>query len=211
MSNFGIWWNGLATVNQAFFGAAGFFSVIFIWQLIMAFVGMDGGGHDMDTHVEPVTSHDAPHEASDASATFKLMSVRSLLAFCTLFTWAGALYLQNPGLSMSLAMIYAVLWGLGAMVLVAMLLRAIEKMAETGNQRLEDCVGASAVVYLDIPANGVGEVRMLCDGVMTLIRARTTNGDGVKAGASVRIVRLAASNTVEVELAGNAPAAKGKE
>jgi hypothetical protein len=66
-------------------------------------------------------------------------------------------------------------------------------------------------VYLDIPANGVGEVRMLCDGVMTLIRARTTNGDGVKAGASVRIVRLAASNTVEVELAGNAPAAKGKE
>jgi membrane protein implicated in regulation of membrane protease activity len=211
MSNFGIWWNGLTPLNQAFFGGAGFFSVLFVWQLIMAFIGMDFGGHDMDTHVEPATTHDTPHDANDASATFKLLSVRSVLAFCTIFTWAGALYLRSPGLTTALAMTYAILWGLLAMVLVAMLLRAVEKMAETGSQRLEDCVGSEAVVYLDIPAHGTGEIRLLCNGVMTLIKARMTSGGALKAGASVRIVRLAASNTAEVEPAGNSPASKEKE
>ena len=207
MATFEIWWSGLTSVNQAFFGAAGFFSVIFVWQLVMAFVGMDGG-HGVDTHVEPVTAHDAPQDAGDASATFKLLSIRSVLAFCTLFTWAGALYLRNPGLPAALAMTYAALWGVGAMLLVAMLLHAIERMAETGSQRLEDCIGSNAVVYLDIPANGVGEIRMLCDGVSTHIKARTISGCGLKAGASVRMVRMAASNVAEVEPVSNAPSTK---
>ncbi len=206
MTNFGIWWGGLTPVDQAFFSAAGFFSVIFLWQLIMAFIGMDVGGHTLDAHVEPATGHDTPHDANDAGATFKLLSIRSVLAFCTLFSWAGALYLRQPALSVALAITYAALWGVGAMVLVALLLNAVERMAETGSQRLESSVGSSAVVYLDIPANGVGEIRMLCDGVLTHIKARTINGSGIKAGASVNIVRLAASNTVEVELAGTTSA-----
>ena len=74
------------------------------------------------------------HAAGDVAETitsFRLISVRSVLAFFTLFFWAGAFYLTAK-LPAATAMLYAVLWGLGAGLLVAWLVHLLRRMAESG-------------------------------------------------------------------------------
>lgn len=207
MEAFVKWWGELQPVNQWFFAAAGFFSVFFLWQLVAAIIGLSGAEHDLpshdfDTHAGASFEHETPHDAHDTTVAFKVLSIRSVLAFLTLFCWATALYLQG-GKAVAVGMGYAVLWGLAAMVLVSLLLHGILKLTETGNVRIETCVGAAGTVYLDIPADGVGEIRVLCSGVMTHIKACCPAG-AMKAGQAVRVVRTAGPNIVEVQAAPDA-------
>lgn len=196
MNALNLWWSGLEPLNRWFFIAAAFFSVFFLWQLIMAIIGL-GGGEDIDTHVD-VSAHDTPHDATDTVAIFKLISFRSVLAFFTLFTWAGALYL-NQKMSVSLALFYALLWGLAAMVAVSMIFNLLSRMTETGNIKIDTAVGSIGTVYLNIPEGGEGEVRVACSGVMTHLKARNADGAALKAGATVKIIKVTGPNAVQVQ------------
>ena len=191
------WWNGLEPLTRWFFGVAIFFSIFFLWQLIMSFVGLTGGDGALDSHVESTDVHHTPSDADASVAAFKLLSFRSILAFFTLFFWSGALSLQSHA-ALTKALGFAMVWGLAAMSVVALLLYLMKRMTETGNLRYSTCVGADATVYLDIPAGGVGEVRMLCSGVMTHLKARAATSGGLKAGTTVRVVKLLGIDTVEV-------------
>jgi len=198
MESFNVWWQGLASLNQWFFVAAFFFSVFFLWQLVMAIIGLGGGDATLDTHVEPTTGHDSPTDASETITAFKLLSVRSILAFCTLFSWAGALYMDNQ-VPVSRSLLYAFAWGIAAMLIVSWILHMLRRMTETGNVKIEACVGADGTVYLDIPAGGQGEVRVLCSGVMTHFKARAAGGTAMKSGTPVRVTKIAGPNIIEVE------------
>ena len=201
------WWGQLSGVNQAFYAAALFFSIFFIWQLISALLGLGGdhgmgghelaGGHDFDTHAESAVHHEAPHDAHDTVLAFRLLSVRSVLAFLTLFSWASALYMTS-GMPLHRSMSYALLWGLGAMVLVSLLLHWMVKLNEVGNTSVETCIGRTGTVYLDIPEKGPGEIRVVCSGVLTHLKAVSVSGP-MKAGTAVRVVRTLGPNTVEVQ------------
>ncbi len=191
------WWSSLQPLNQWFYAASAFFSVFFLWQLMSAVVGLSGGA-DIGSDAEPSWDHQTPHDADDSVLVFKLLSVRSVIAFFTLFSWAGALYM-NLHLPVARALLYALLWGLAAMVLVSFVFHLLRRMTVSGNLRISACIGQTATVYLDIPAAGEGEVRLLCSGVMTHFRARMAGGAAAKAGTPVRVVRVLGTNSLEVE------------
>lgn len=202
------WWMSLPAGAQWFYMAAAFFSVIFLWQLISAMIGLghSGDGFGMD-HPADVGHMDAAHAGAGhvehptqihADAAFTLISVRSVLAFFTLFTWAGALYLTT-GVELTPALLYATGWGLGAMFLVALLLYGMKRLAETGNINIASCVGGEGTVYIDIPADGMGEARVVCNGIVTVLRARGTGGAAIKSGTPIRITRTLGPNMIEVE------------
>jgi hypothetical protein len=201
------WWSHLEWINQWFYVAAAFFSVFFLWQLISALIGLGGdhGGldHDVTTQVDTMGDHGAGDAtaAHDAAATvdiFRLLSFRSVLAFFTMFTWAGALYLNNKT-GVSLAFLYSTLWGVVAMVVVGYLMNLIRKLTETGNISLAASVGAAGTVYVNIPSGGLGEVRVPVSGVVRTVRARVTGDRELKAGSAVRVNRVLGPNLVEVE------------
>ena len=194
------WWLLLDPLNKWFFIGAMFFSVLFLWQLIMTIVGLSGGA-DIDTHVDSSYEHQAPNDAADTVSAFKILSVQSILSFFTLFTWAGALYMRakTPGTPVSPCLLYAAAWGVAAMVIVSGVIYMMRRMTSSGNLQIEACVGTNATVCLDIPAAGTGEVRLLCNGVMTHLKARAAGGAALKTGAPVRVVRVAGPNTLEVE------------
>jgi len=192
-----MWWNGLEPLNRWFFIAAAFFSVFFVFQLLIAIFGLSGGDTDIDTHVD-MGAHDTPHDAADTVSAFKLISVRSIIAFFTLFTWGAALYM-NQKVPLSNALLYASVWGLAAMIAVSAIFHFLNKMTETGNININTAVGSSGTVYLDIPAGGEGEVRVLCSGIMTHLKARTADGAALKAGAAVKITKVIGPNAVEVK------------
>ena len=192
------WWQTLEPVNQWFYIAATFFGVFFIWQMIGAFMGLGSQDDlDVDTHVDPSAAHHTPDDAQDSVMAFKLISIRSVVAFFTLFSWAGALYMSS-GTAPLRATLYGLLWGLAGMLAVAGIVHGMRRMTETGNLRLATCVGAVGTVYLDIPGAGQGEVRMLCSGVMTHLKARAAGSGGLKAGTRVRVERLIGADMIEV-------------
>jgi hypothetical protein len=203
-----VWWTALEPMAQWFFAAAAFFTVFFLIQLVMALVGLGGGEGDLDAHVEPAFAHDSLHDAQDSVTAFKLLSVRSVLAFFTLFTWAGGLYMSR-GVPVARALIYALGWGVLAMVLLSVLMHLLRRMAETGTMRLGACVGNSGTVYLDVPAGGTGEVRVMCDGVLSVLKARAKGGGALLSGTPVRMVRVLGGNVIEIEPEQTAATGKG--
>ena len=206
MESIAHWWSSLSAVNQWFYCVAGFFSVFFLWQFIAAVIGLGADhaiDHDVTSSVDTMGDHGvgdttADHDAAATVDVFRLVSFRSILAFFTMFTWAGALYMNN-GEQMGMALFYSLLLGLAGMVVVALLMHLIWKMAETGNISMASCVGQSGTVYLNIPEGGAGEVRVTVSGVVRIVRARVSGNRELKAGTPIRVSRVLGQNLVEVE------------
>ncbi|MGB2821394.1 MAG: NfeD family protein [Phycisphaerae bacterium] len=208
----------MSTLNQVFYGAAAFFSLIFAWQFIASLIGLAGGDMDVDHDVDgdvdlhadvdgdfhaehPGVDAVEGHSAADVAESlhaFRILSVRAILAFFTLFSWAGAMYL-DAGKPLGNTLILALVWGLAAWVFVAVLIHWLRKLAETGTQQLSTCVGKRGSVYLDIPAEGQGEVRVNVSGVVSMVKARAAGGRQIKAGTPVQVVRMLDGSSVEVQ------------
>jgi len=205
------WWSSLTSLNQVFYCVAAFFGVIFVWQLVAVLMGLAGDegdvDHDVDVDHPDVMDHDGTYEdfehgaqtdAAETVASFRVLTLRSVITFFTLFSWGGALYLNNR-LPVGKSMGYAVLWGLGGMFAIAMLLHWMRQMTETGTKDIHSSVGAVGSVYLDIPADKLGEVRVPVSGVISYVKARSPEGKEIKAGSRVRVTRVLDQTTVEVE------------
>ena len=194
----GDWWSTLDGINKVFYTMATFFSAIFLWQFLSSLIGL-GGDADADMDLDIDVDVDAMDmDGLEAVASFRMLSLRAILAFCTLFCWATAMY-RDGGMLWSKSLLLATLWGLAGWVLVAVLVWLIRKLAETGNPRLATCVGAEATVYLDVPAEGFGEVRTLVSGVVSRIKARSVGETVIPSGQRVTIIRTLDPTTVEVQ------------
>ncbi len=201
----------MATITQVFYACAAFFSVIFIWQFVASLIGLSGGEMDVDGAVDgdfDIDVSDAADgadamEASDAIDSieaFRLFSIRAILAFCTLFFWAGAMYLDQ-GVYKPTALAYAFGWGLAGWFVITMLVNWMRKLAETGTPRLASCVGTRGSVYMDIPADGIGKVRVTVTGAISMIDARSVGDVAMPAGTPVMVTRKLDDSTVEVKAA----------
>jgi len=195
------WWEGLTLLNKGFAVAALFFSVLFVWQFLGALLGLHGDSHGDAGHAIGIHHHDFDHHADQHDrdgAGFTLISVRSVLAFGTLFSWAGTLYLMS-GAGVFLALIYSFAWGIAAMFIVSYLVFKLVQLQETGTATVWSAIGEEGVVYLNLPAGGLGKVRVMVSGVISYVNARSRGGESLTAGTKVRVVGVIDNNTIEVE------------
>ena len=194
MSSSFSWWTELPTLGRFLAGGAAFFSVLMVWQLAATITGLSADGADAD-------GDGVPDDLSDSDATvsaFRLLSIRSIVAFFTLFFWAGTLYLRD-GAATTRALLYATLWGLAGWFAIGLLMRYLPRLADSGAKDASTCVGETGTVYLDIPANGVGQVRVPVGGVLVHLSARAKGGAAIPAQTPVRVVRMLDTRSVEVE------------
>ena len=192
------WWSGLAGITQFFYGMAAFFSVFFLWQMIGAFLGLDGDSMDLGGDVTDVPDDMDFEDVMESSEAFKVLSLRSIITFFTLFSWGGALYMSE-GMSAVKAMGFASIWGLVGMLAIAGIFYFMGKMSETGTKDVASAQGKVATVYLDIPSDGFGEVKTTVSGAVEHIKARSINGTTLPSGTQVRIVKVVGQTLVEVE------------
>ena len=61
------WWRELETLTQWFYGAAAFFSAIFLWQFISSLIGMSGA-EDVDMDADVDVDVDADFDIDDLEA-----------------------------------------------------------------------------------------------------------------------------------------------
>ena len=205
----------LELLREIYWGAALFFTAIFVWQLLATLFGHVGaadqadvsGAADATGAHDAVGAHDAAGghgaqeaniHAADSVASFKLLSIRSVVAFGVLFGWAGVLY-QRAKTPQNWTMLYSILWGLVGMLIVASIFYFLRRMTETGTPRIETSVGQRSTVYMDIPAGGTGKVRTVVSNTVSFVSARTASGEALAAGTPVVVKRVLDSSTVEVD------------
>jgi len=194
------WWEGITTLNKVFVCSAVVFTLLFVWQIIMTLLGVDShggshfGGAGLNSGMEAPIHYEVHEFSGDA---FTLISTRSILAFGTLFSWAGALYLAD-GTSILLTLVYSVIWGAIAMLGVSLILHFLLRMQEQGNVSVSWALGEQGTVYISIPANGPGKIRLMMKGVMSIINACGKNGSPIMAGTRVKVINILNQNTVEV-------------
>ena len=195
------WWEGISLLNRFFVCSAIIFTLLFIWQIVMTSLGVDShdAGHWGGAEIHADLNAPIHYEVHDFSTDgFTLISVRSVLAFATIFSWSGTLYLAE-GTSTWMAILYSFLWGSLAMVGVSVILRFLLGMQEQGNVSAAWALGEQGTVYINIPQNGAGKVRLMIRGVMTVMNARSADGSPINVGTKVNVVNIYNQNTVEVK------------
>lgn len=194
------WWEGLSALNKVFAVGALFFGMLFLWQIVGMFLGLDSH-HQADTvHDHPGMDQDAgDHDTrgDGAGVSFSLVSIRSAIAFATLFTWAGTLYLTS-GTATVLALAYSFAWGLAAMFAVSYLVYKLVRLQEIGNSSIWTAVGEEGSVYMNVPEGGLGKIRVKVSGTVSFVDARTTDSRPLEAGTKVRVVGVIDKRTVEI-------------
>jgi len=205
----------LALLSEIYWGSAVFFTAIFVWQLLATLFGHVGaadhadvagagdatGAHDAVGAHDAGAGHDVQEtglQAADSVASFKLLSIRSIVAFGVLFGWAGVLYLR-AGVDTNWTMLYSIIWGLVGMLIVSTIFYFLRRMTETGTPRLSTSVGQRGTVYMDIPAGGAGKVRTVVSNAVSFVSARATCGEALAAGTPIVVKRVLDSSTVEVQ------------
>ncbi|MBI5248012.1 MAG: NfeD family protein, partial [Desulfomonile tiedjei] len=112
--------------------------------------------------------------------------------------WSGTLYLYE-GTSPALAFLYSIFWGLLAMFGVSYLLYGLLRLQERGNISYWTAIGTEGTVYLEIPAQGVGQIRVSVSGVISFLKARSSDGMPLPASTKVTVVGMDENNVLEVK------------
>ena len=208
------WFDALPVLEKVFYYIALPATAILLVQTIMLIFGgfgaeQDGGdGVDIETDADfdadadfddLSDADDSTGSASDSSG-LKLVTTRGVLSFFAIAGWTGILFmeLRLPDL---FAIILALVFGIGAMITVAYLVRALMRLDASGKKDYRGALGQVCDVYLTIPANGTGfgKVSMNLGGRYSEYDAITNCEKPIKTGEVVRVVDIVGISTMVVE------------
>jgi hypothetical protein len=157
-------------------------------QLVLSVLGI--GDHDAaDVH----DLHGADHGGG-----FGLLSVRALAAFLAFFGLVGW-WLTDSGMGPVPSAGLSLVAGGAAMAAVGWLLSQQRRLDVEGNLDPANAVGATATVYLRVPAQGqgAGKIHVKVQG-RTAELAAVSDGPAIATGAMVSVRRLVSPDTVAV-------------
>jgi len=185
-----IWWESLDLFLKIMWGIAIPFSVIFLIQMIMTFVGMgDHGEISGDADVD-----------SDLAMPFQFFTFRNFVNFFLGFSWAGISFYEAFANKVWLTLV-CVFVGLVLVAIVVGLLYALSKTTQSGNIDIKSAIGCSATVYFTIPAagKGMGKVQMTIQQAVREYDAISESEEPIRTGSMVRVKSVINAHTLLVE------------
>jgi len=187
---FGDWFRGLSSLEQVFWGMSLIFSVLFVIQFVVSLFGFD---FDADVEAD-ISTGDVGVEAD-----FSLLSLRSVIAFFTFFSWTGVLMIKN-GASLLAILVGSTFSGLLAFGIVAYLLYLFSKFNQSGTVDMEQALFQKGEVYLTVPGGkeGMGKVQIQLGQNLKELRA-ITEGDPLPTGSKIRVIEVLEDNLLVVE------------
>ena len=178
---------------------------LFLIRMILMIVA--GVGDDVDLHVDhadgmDMDGHDMGHDVDHADAGdagVKLLSFQGIMAFSTMFglVGMGCTRQGNFGLIISLTMATAV--GVATAWVVAMILRFMVKMQSSGTLDIYNALGQEGTVYLTIPKDEVGKVRVTVQDRLRVLDAVAEDKEEIKTGERVRVLGLSGTSVLVVD------------
>ncbi|WP_421918517.1 hypothetical protein [Marinifilum sp.] len=175
------WWSAMDIVEKIFWGISIPFSVLFLIQMLMTFLGGD---------VDDMAADGDADVSGDGGIDFQFLTLKNLIAFFTIFGWTGIICL-HMGFGPGLATFIATIAGLIMMVIMASIMYFMGKLTEEGTLNLNNAIGKVGNVYLTIPAGrkGMGKVQIQVQGLQTLDAITDAEND-ISTGAVVEVIEI---------------------
>lgn len=188
-------WQSFALIEKIYWCIAIPFSVLFLIQIVLTFFGGDideiEADGDSDVSVD-----------SDTGIDFQFITLKNLVAFFTIFGWAGVACLDG-GLSVGKTVLISSISGFIMMTIMASIVYFMGKLTDNGTLNLNNAIGKTGSVYLPIPGkrNGLGKVQIKVQGLQTL-DAMTDYEEDISTGAIVDVIEILNNEILVVKPSG---------
>ncbi len=176
------WWHGLEGVEKFFWAVAILFSLMFVVQTVISFIGGDGDSAfgDSDEYVD-----------GDGGIDYQFFTIKNFITFFTVFGWVGLACLQG-NLPIGQVILWATLSGLAIVFVMFFLFSRMSKLRASGTLMIQNALHKPAETYLRIPSsrNGYGKVHVRIQGSLRELRALTDDEEDIPTGKPVTIVGI---------------------
>ncbi|MGH4119251.1 hypothetical protein [Clostridium sp.] len=201
------WWSSIGSFERLFWVIAFPSTAVFILQIIMTFMGLGDHG-DMISDIQesiddiPGDSLDLDNGAGeflDFKYKFKLVTIRSVIVFFTIFAWTG-IVATTSGKSKITTIIVALIAGFVMMYIVSYLYYFLNKFVEDGTMNTKNAINKEGLVYLTIPSGrkASGKVEVVVQGALRLLDA-VTDGDDIPTGSKIVVISISEDQLLLVE------------
>jgi hypothetical protein len=181
MSDFNVWWENLSLSLKIYWAIAIPFTMFFGLQLLWSFFG----GGDL-----PDDTPDAEIEA-DTGVPFQFFTLKNLIAFFTVFGWAGIACIDS-GLSETATVIISLVAGILMMLLMASLFYFMAKASADGTLKFSNAIGRTGEVYLTMQGKrgSIGKVQINVQGALRTLEAITDDEHDIQTGKVVTVKEI---------------------
>lgn len=199
------WWSGIGDFEKIFWVFAFPSTAIFILQIIMTFIGI-GDEDDIPGAMEEVPQglidleiNDSAGEFLDFKYKYKLVTIRSVVAFFTIFSWSG-IVATTSGIGDVVTVIIAIISGFVMMFIVSYIYYFLTKFVQDGTMNIMNAINEEGLVYLTIPRrrDGIGKVEVVVQGALRLLDA-VTDGEAIPTGSKVVVINIDPNQLLIVE------------
>jgi hypothetical protein len=208
------WWDSLRMIESILALVAVPATLLLVIQTVMLIIGMNGGadiddGGDISFDGSQDGGFDVSAYDSDAGDLviseaitdpgLAVFTVRGFVSFFTVFGWLG-LALMQVGFPDILAIVIAVMAGIGSMVLTAYAFVWMMKLQHSGNVNMKNAIGHSGNVYIRIPAGRKtgGKITLVLQGKFSEVDAITNEDADLKPGEEIIVIGVSNHETVIV-------------
>jgi hypothetical protein len=188
MESFSEWWSGLSIVLKIFWSLAIPFTLLFVLQLILSFMGGDTADDLPDAEIN-----------ADHGAGFQFFTLKNLIGFFTIFGWVGIAMIES-GASIGAAVAVATFGGGLMMLVMAGMFYLLMKAQYDGTMKIEKAVGHTGEVYLIIQSKrgGIGKVQIMVQGAIRTLDALTDDDSDIQTGKIVKVSSIVNDNVLLV-------------
>ncbi|KPK66133.1 MAG: hypothetical protein AMK73_00910 [Planctomycetes bacterium SM23_32] len=195
-------------VEKVFAGSAIVGGALFTVRLILLFIGGAEADTDFDADVDMDFDVDADLDVGDADVmeagegsyeSFRLLSFQSVTAFFMMFGLVGLALLREARVEEAWAIIGAIVAGAFSFWVIAKIMVFMRGLQSSGTMNLANAVGQEGTVYLGIPADGVGKVRVTVQERLKVFNAVSGKGRPFKTGERIVVTGVSPDNTLIVD------------
>jgi len=204
MGWFSVWWNNLGLIGQIMACAAIPMTIVMFLQLILMIIGV-GFGSEADSDIDDggidTTAETTPPDSKGygTASTFKIFTIRGIVAFFALGGWAGLASLA-AGLHPFWAIQISLFAGVCALMLAAIVIRLALRMQTSGNLNINNAVALIGDVYIRVPAGRTdkGKVTMLLQERFVELDAVTDSDTDILPETKVKVLSISDGDTLVV-------------
>jgi membrane protein implicated in regulation of membrane protease activity len=194
---------GSSWIETIYWGSTIIGGTLFILRTILFLIG-GGLGDDLHIDGDVYDGHDVDFDPdhgeaiADSDFSFKLLSMQGLTAFFMMFGLIG-LALLRANLATAFTIVGGTAAGLFAVWLISLLFSQMKKLQSDGTVIIQNALGQTGTVYLNIPTKGSGQVQVAVQGSLRIYDAVTEGNKAIPTGTKVRVVSILENNTLVVE------------
>ena len=193
------WYNSLTAAEKVYFYIAIVGTALLLIQIVLMLFSFGGGADaDADGDFGDGDFGDGDFDAPEGDLGISLFTLKGITSFLAIGGWVGLLVLQMDSGNIALSVILALVCGFVAMLLVALVMRALYKLQNSGNLDKEKLVGKTATVYVSIPParSGRGKITLTAQGAYTELDAVTDDPERIPVDETVTIFEIGADYMV---------------